>query len=123
MRFLRSAKHNLRMRNELYARNPNMVYIFLLSTKICNFIPQYIIDFSPLLCLKKALENGNPNAHVVCGKHFYNMLVLHSSAEFLSSQIFVYLKFIYLLIFILHIINKYYSYTIYLRISFNFQNL
>ena len=108
--------YDLRMRNELYARNPKTVRygtetISFLSPKIWSLIPQNIKDSGSLPCFKKTLENGNPTAHVVYAKHFCNMLVLYSSTEVLSSQFSVYLKFIYLFIFILHIISKNYIVT------------
>ena len=40
--------------------------------------------------------------------YMQNILVLYSSTEVLSSQFSVYFKFIYLFIFILHIISKNY---------------
>ena len=49
---------------------------------------------APCHVLKKALENGNPTAHVVYAKHFCNMLVLYSLKAVLPSQFLVYLKFI-----------------------------
>ena len=105
------------MRNELYARNPKTVRygtetISFLSPKIWSLIPQNIKTVAPYhVSKKKTLENGNPTAHVVYAKHFCNMLVLYSSTEVLSSQFSVYLKFIYLFIFILHIISKKYIVT------------
>ena len=87
MKFLRSTKQDhyyLRMRYELYARNPKTVRygtetISFLSPKIWSLIPQNIKDSGSLPCFKKTLENGNPTAHVVYAKHFCNMLVLYSS--------------------------------------------
>ena len=100
--------YDLRLRNELrYGAET----ISFLSPKIWSLIPQNIKDSGSLPCFKKTLENGNPTAHVVYAKHFCNMLVLYSSTEVLSSQFSVYLKFIYLFIFILHIISKNYIVT------------
>ena len=76
--------YDLRMRNELYARNPKTVRygtetISFLSAKIWSLIPQNIKDSGSLHVSKKTLENGNPTAHVVYAKHFCNMLVSYSS--------------------------------------------
>ena len=87
--------YDLRMRNELYARNPKTVRygtetISFLSPKIWSLIPQNIKDSGFLPCFKKKkkkkkLENGNPTARVVYAKHICNMLVLYSSTAALSS--------------------------------------
>ena len=82
--------YDLRMRNELYARNPTTVRhgtetIFFMSPKIWSLIPQDIKDSGSLPCFKKTLENGNPTAHVLYGKLFRNMLVLYSSAVAIPS--------------------------------------
>ena len=87
------------MRNELYARIPKTVRhgtdtISFLSPKIWALIPQNIKILAPCYVLKKALENGNPTAHVVYAKSFCNILVLYSSTAALPSQFLVYLKFI-----------------------------
>ena len=71
--------YDLRMRNELYARNPKTVRYgtettSFLSPKIWSLIPQNIKDSGSLPCFKKKLENANPTAHVVYAKHFCNML-------------------------------------------------
>ena len=81
--------YDLRMRNELYARNPKTVIY-------------------------------GPTTHVVYAKHFCNMLILYSSTAAISSQFLFYLKFIYLFVFILHIISKNYSYMIYLEFFLEF---
>ena len=82
--------YDLRMRNELYARNPKAVRygtqtISFLSTKIWSLVPQNIKDWLLTMFQKKTLENGNPTAHVVYAKHFCNMLVLNSSTAVLLS--------------------------------------
>ena len=85
--------YDLRMRNELYARNP------VISRKTVIY---------------------GPTTHVVYAKHFCNMLALYSSTAALSLQFSFYLKFIYLFVFILHIISKNYSYMIYLEFFLEF---
>ena len=82
--------YDLRMRNELYARNPKTVRygtetISFLSPKIWSSIPQNIKDSDFLPCFTKTIENGNPTAHVVYVKHICNMLVLYSSTAALLS--------------------------------------
>ena len=127
--------HDLRMRNELYARNPKTVIygtetIFFLSPKICALIPQNIchkniIDSSSLPCFKKSIRKWKPNCPCRLCKIFLRhvgFILLNSSPPF-SVFSLVYLKFIYLFIFILLIISKNYSYIIHLGICFNFQNL
>ena len=63
----------------------------------------------------------DPTAHVVYAKYFCNMFALYNSTVVLSSQFLVYLKFVYLFNFILHIILKNYSYMIYLGIFLTFR--
>ena len=58
--------YDLRMRNELYARNPKTVRhgtetIFLMSPKIWYLIPQDIKDSGSLPCFKKNIRKWKPN--------------------------------------------------------------
>ena len=76
--------YDLRMRNELYARNPKTVRygtetISFLSPKTWSLLPQNIKDSSSLPCFKKNIRKWKPIAHVVYAKHFCNILVLYSS--------------------------------------------
>ena len=121
------------MRNELHSRNPKTVIygtetIFFLFPKICALIPQNIchkniIDSSSLPCFKKSIRKWKPNCLCRLCKiilQHVGFIQLNNSPPF-SIFSLVYLKFIYLFIFILHIISKNYSYIISLRICFNFQ--
>ena len=103
--------YDLRMRKDLYARNPKTVrhgteIISFLSPKFWALIPETIKDFSSFL--KRAVENGNPTAHVVYAKQFCNMLVLYSSTAVLPPQFLIYLKFILLV----HVVCDSYNYII-----------
>ena len=123
--------YNLRMCNELYARNAKTVRygtetISFLSPKIWALIPKNIKDSSSFTMFSKEhLENGNPTANVIYAKHICDIMVLYRSTEALPSQFLIYLKFylfhglLYnrwscLLIFILHIVCKNYSFLHYL---------
>ena len=58
--------YDLRMRNELYARNPKTVRydtetISFLSPKIWSLIPQYIKDSSSLSCFNKNIRKWKPS--------------------------------------------------------------
>ena len=58
--------YDLRMRNELYARNPKTVRygtetISFLSPKIWSLIPQNIKDSGSLSCFKKNIRKWKPN--------------------------------------------------------------
>ena len=58
--------YDLRMRNELYARNPKTVRygtetISFLSPKIWSLIPQNIKDSGSLPCFKKNIRKWKPN--------------------------------------------------------------
>ena len=119
--------YDLRMRNELYARNPKtVIYVTettFLSPKICALILQNIchkniIDFSSLPCFKKSICKWKPNCPCRLCKIFFQhvgFILLNSSPPF-SFFSLVYLKFVYLFVFILPIINNNYSYIIYLGI-------
>ena len=111
------------MRNELHARNPKTVIygtetIFFLFPKSCALIPQNIchkniIDSSSLPCFKKSIRKWKPNCPCRLCKIFLRhvgFIQLNNSPPF-SVFSLVYLKFIYLFIFILHIISKNYSFS------------
>ena len=72
--------YDLRIRNELYARNPKTVrygteaVAFFVSNNLVFDTTKYK-TLAPNHVSKKALENGDPTAHVVYAKHFCNMLV------------------------------------------------
>ena len=88
---------DLRIRNELYARNPKTVRygteaISFLSPKIWSLIPQNIKDSRSLPYLKKNIRKWKP--YVIYTKHFCNILVLSSSTSVLPFQFLVYLKII-----------------------------
>ena len=88
------------MSKELYARNIKSVSFQ--PPKIWTSIPQNIKYSSPLLCYKRVLENGYPNAHVIYAKHFFNMLVFYTGQQQSSF------------------LSKNYSHIIYLEICFVF---
>ena len=75
--------YDLRMRNELYARNPKTVRC---GTETIFLAPKNLV-FDTTKCkrlwlltmFQKKTENGNPTVHVVYTKHFSHMLVLYSS--------------------------------------------
>ena len=67
--------HDLRMRNELYARNPKTVRygtetISFLSAKLWALVPQNIKDSSCLPCFEKSIRKSKPNCPSCLSKIF-----------------------------------------------------